>query len=100
METSTDEQRNRSEETSGLYYSPCYFFDQVIKSFLKCLGHDSTTEQPQPQSQHPPLHAEREMKFTEEFAVNGTKSSRGNLRRPPRPPISSGGGGQINQSSS
>ncbi|KAG7987372.1 hypothetical protein I3843_03G131000 [Carya illinoinensis] len=97
MGTSTEEQRNRS-QTYGLFCSPCYFFDQVIKSFLKCLGHDSTTEQV-PQSQHPPLHAEREMIFTDEFAVNGAKSSRG-LRRPPKPPISSGGGGQINKSSS
>ncbi|XP_062147982.1 uncharacterized protein LOC133856939 [Alnus glutinosa] len=93
MESSTEEQRNR-EETYNLY-SPCYFFEQVIKAFLKCLGQDSTT------TEDPPLHAERETKATEDhqFAVNATRSSMAS-RRPPRPPISSGGGGQINQSSS
>jgi hypothetical protein len=62
MESSTEEQRNR-EETYNLY-SPCYFFEQVIKAFLKCLGQDSTT------TEDPPLHAERETKATVNLSLS------------------------------
>lgn len=36
-----DEQREIIREESNIFCSPCsYFFSQVVKAFLKCLGHD------------------------------------------------------------
>jgi hypothetical protein len=70
METSREEQRNR-EETYNMN-SPCYFFEQVFKSFLKCLGHDdSTTEQP---LQDPPSHAEGEIKSSVNLFLSHTNT--------------------------
>ncbi|KAM4117411.1 hypothetical protein ACB094_02G122600 [Castanea mollissima] len=97
METSKEEQINREEAYH--FYSPCYFFEPVIKAFLKCLGHDSSPSTTEQQAQDPPSHAESEMKINEELADKATRSSRA-LKPPPRPPISSGGGPQINKASS
>ena len=68
METSTEEQRNR-EEAYHLY-SPRYFFEQVIKAFLKCLGHDSSHSTTEQEAQDPPSHAERDMKINVNLSLS------------------------------
>ena len=68
METSTEEQRNR-EEVYHLY-SPCYFFEQVTKAFLKCLGHDSSHSTTEQEAQDPPSHAERDMKINVNLSLS------------------------------
>ena len=68
METSTEEQRNR-EEAYHLY-SPRYFFEQVIKAFLKCLGHDSSHPTTEQEAQDPPSHAERDMKINVNLSLS------------------------------
>ncbi|KAL9459229.1 hypothetical protein AB3S75_002589 [Citrus x aurantiifolia] len=93
MERSAEEER-RGEETYYLY-SPCYLVEQLIKALYKCLGKD--TQQADADTA-PASEAETQMKATEEEYAMETTMTRalGVIKRPPRPPGSSGGGGQIN----
>ncbi|KAF1865188.1 hypothetical protein Lal_00004562 [Lupinus albus] len=58
-------------------YSPCHFFEQVVKAFSKCLCLDA-----------------------EDSPESGTRTTSQAMKRPPRPPLSAGRGGQINLISS
>lgn len=84
METPKGVQRER--ETAWDLYSPCHILEQVVKAFSKCLGLDSTTER----AEDPPESDGEEVTCTTSRA----------MRRPPRPPLSAGRGGQLNFSSS
>ncbi|KAI9165200.1 hypothetical protein LWI28_009498 [Acer negundo] len=90
------ENTNSSTDQSCIYdllYSPCSLFEKLYKAFYKCLGGGAHDDHRDPKTQHvdtnSPDESERQMKSTEdEFAV---------LKRwPQRPPVSYGGGGQIN----
>ncbi|KAK7350838.1 hypothetical protein VNO77_09831 [Canavalia gladiata] len=75
MEMPTEVERER--EVAWNSYSPCHFIEQVVKAFSKCLSLD-------------PASGDGEVTATTSRA----------LRRPPRPPLSAGRGGQINRSAS
>ena len=83
MEGPSEVQRERESALDS--YIPCHFLEQVVKTFAKCLGLDSTTER----AEDPP---EKDGEVT-------CTTSRA-LRRPPKPPLSAGRGGQVNLSSS
>ncbi|KAJ0040731.1 hypothetical protein Pint_26881 [Pistacia integerrima] len=97
MEKSEEEKR-RGQETIYLY-SPCSLFQQLIKACFKCLGREEGDDK---HSTTPPAHpnspsgteGEIETKRTEEEI--GVEWAITVPKRPPRPPIHSGGGGQIN----
>ncbi|KAL5818449.1 hypothetical protein ACOSQ4_022291 [Xanthoceras sorbifolium] len=92
------ENTNSEERCIHLLYSPCSLFEQLFNTLFKCLGggHDQDHDRDHhedPKTQQVDTNstseAETEMKNTgEEFEALA--------RRPSRPPISSGGGGQIN----
>ncbi|KAJ4847945.1 hypothetical protein Tsubulata_018543 [Turnera subulata] len=97
MENSTEEER-RSREENCCIYSPCYLCERVVRLFFKCLGYDDDSPTGEPDMHHHhhhPSEAETAMKINEEVSVLSTRSIRV-ARRRPRPPVSSGGGGQIN----
>ncbi|KAK2655959.1 hypothetical protein Ddye_009011 [Dipteronia dyeriana] len=91
------ENSNSSIDQSCIYdmlYSPCSLFEKLFKAIYKCLGGGARDNHQDPKTQHvdtnsPSHESERQMKSTEdELAVL--------IRRPQRPPASSGEGGQIN----
>ncbi|KAJ7956901.1 elicitor peptide 6-like [Quillaja saponaria] len=78
MEALSREEHREGEGGAYCIYSPCYFLERVAEAIYKCLGLDLTTE-------------------TEGEINRGRKSSRTfSFRKPPRPPLSHGKGGQIN----
>ncbi|KAJ0040383.1 hypothetical protein Pint_26876 [Pistacia integerrima] len=96
MEASTEEQK-RGEETYN-FCSPCHLFNQLVSACFKCFGrlddeddHSTTL----PAHTNSPLLSERAMKTTEDEFVVESRAVRVK-KRPQRPPIGSGGGGQTN----
>ncbi|KAK7317006.1 hypothetical protein RJT34_00878 [Clitoria ternatea] len=70
MESATEVQRAWNS------YAPCHFMEQVLKALSKCFG------------------------FGNDKDGEVTPTTSRAMRRPPRPPLSAGRGGQINISSS
>ncbi|KAK7282406.1 hypothetical protein RIF29_11140 [Crotalaria pallida] len=60
-------------------YSPCHFLEMIVKALSKCLCLDSGSD---------------------ERGGEGTCTTSQAMRRPPRPPLSAGRGGQVNLISS
>ncbi|WCJ31791.1 hypothetical protein M5689_013250 [Euphorbia peplus] len=83
--------RGRGGEESNLYTSivkrPLYYFQKLVKYLLTCLGCDPST---------PALaQAERgNMKMKEDTQMQIRRQTV--AKKPPRPPVSSGGGAHIN----
>lgn len=76
----------REREWAFNSYKPCYFIEQVLKALSKCLGLERTEEGASSSSSSSSGGRDREVTST---------ASRG-LKKPSRPPLSSGRGGQVN----
>ncbi|KAM7275657.1 hypothetical protein ACFE04_017523 [Oxalis oulophora] len=98
------------EENSTLLYCPCRLFEKIVNVVLKCLGYDHHHHHHQPSAQtdssasasssssssSPEAEEEIGMKTSEEVGIMQSTRAVSVSRRRPRPPVSSGGGGQIN----
>lgn len=72
------EEVQRERASSWNSYSPCHLIEIVARAFSKCMGLDPTYEKD----------------------GGGTSTTSRAIKRPPRPPLSSGRGDQINRYSS
>lgn len=57
-------------------YKPCYFIEQFVKAISRCLGMDSATER--------------------EYGEGTRTTISQSLRKPSKPPVTKGPGGQVN----
>ncbi|KAJ8765737.1 hypothetical protein K2173_014859 [Erythroxylum novogranatense] len=87
--------RRRREEIYCLDSPCCYFCNKFVQAIMKCLGveiHDQPASSPSYAREESFAKPNEEMEVTDA----STRSITAAGRRPTRPPVSTGSGGQIN----
>ncbi|KAF7840015.1 elicitor peptide 6-like [Senna tora] len=81
----------RERERAFSSYKPCYYIEQVVKAISKCLGLERTEEEEE---------GGGGASGGKDREITSTSTTSRSLKKPSRPPLTEGRGGQVNFSSS